>query len=139
MTVQTLWRGSVFALVASVVFFAGALLYATTAKAQTTSPSPIPLCEITRGLGTGTTGADVECLQRYLNWAQVALAVNGPGSPGQETPYYGPLTTDAVVRWQNNNSTAVLAPLGLSAGTGYFGPSSFAHYVAVVRLALSVQ
>ena len=127
--VVTLW--------ASVVLFVFMFISAPLAQAQTATP--IPLCEINRGLGTGMTGEDVECLQRYLNWTHVNVAASGPGSLGQETVYYGPLTTGAVIQWQNQNSTAVLAPLGLSSGTGFWGSSSFSHYVNIVRLALALR
>jgi len=62
--VVTLW--------ASVVLFVFMFISAPLAQAQTATP--IPLCEINRGLGTGMTGEDVECLQRYLNWTHVNVA-----------------------------------------------------------------
>lgn len=98
----------------------------------------IPLCEITRNLTIGSVGEDVQCLQRYLNWAGFTVASSGVGSSGNETQYFGTLSANAVVRWQNANSAQVLTPLGLSSGTGYWGPSSFNQYVTIVRTALGV-
>ena len=100
--------------------------------------STIPLCEITRNLSVGTSGEDVKCLQRYLNWSGYTVSSSGAGSPGSETMYFGNLTAQAVIQWQNGHSTAVLAPVGLSSGTGYWGQSSFNYYVALVRIALGV-
>lgn len=108
---------------------------AFTAHAQTN----IPLCEINRGLTVGSSGEDVRCLQQYLNWSGYIVSGAGAGSPGQESAYFGQLTANAVARWQNAHAAAVLAPVGLTSGSGYFGASSFAHYVALVRIALGVS
>ncbi len=96
------------------------------------SMSNIPLCEIQRSLRMGSTGEDVRCLQRFLNYAGYTVAIAGAGSMGNETMYFGPATASAVTRWQNANAPQVLVPAGLSSGTGLFGPSSFSHYVTIV-------
>ena len=114
-----------------------ALASVSTSHAQT-SGSPMPLCEIQRSLSTGAVGEDVHCLQRYLNWAGFTIASSGPGSPGNETQYFGSLTASAVARWQNAHAAVVLTPLGIISGTGYWGPSSFSHYVGLARIALGV-
>ncbi len=116
--------------------FTAALVIPQVIKAQT--PSTIPLCEITRGLRAGTSGQDVLCLQRYLNWAGYTISASGPGSPGNESMYFGSLTTNAVMKWQNANASQVLAPAGLTSGTGYFGPLSFNWYVSIVRTQLGL-
>ncbi|MEK7660371.1 MAG: peptidoglycan-binding domain-containing protein [Patescibacteria group bacterium] len=112
------------------------IAFAVPVSAQTT-PS-IPLCEIQRGLTIGSVGEDVRCLQRYLNWSGHTVAISGSGAPGSETTYYGALTAAAVVRWQNANASTVLTPLGLFAGTGYWGQASFGQYVRLVRSSLGV-
>ncbi len=99
----------------------------------------IPLCEIQRTLRTGSSGEDVRCLQKFLNFAGYTVATTGAGSPGSESAYFGPATANAVRRWQNANATFVLSPAGLSSGTGTFGPLSFNYYAALVRTALGVS
>lgn len=89
-------------------------------------------CNFTRDLTVGMRGDDVQCLQRYLNRAGFQVAASGPGSPGNETSYFGPLTKAAVVKWQDANAAQVLAPVGLSKGTGYWGPSSRRYYQTLV-------
>ena len=72
----------------------------------------------------GQTGGDIMNIQKYMNANGFAVSATGAGSPGNETSYFGSRTKAAVVAWQNANAAAVLAPVGLSAGTGYWGSSS---------------
>jgi peptidoglycan hydrolase-like protein with peptidoglycan-binding domain len=46
-----------------------------------------------------------------LNQNGFALAATGPGSPGNETAYFGPLTEKAVIGFQEANAEAMLHPL----------------------------
>jgi hypothetical protein len=118
---------------------AAAILFAfASAPERAHAASNIPLCEISRSLTTGSSGADVQCLQRYLNWAGFQVSTYGAGSPGSETTYFGPRTAAAVAQWQNANRAYVLTPLGLLQGTGYWGPSSFTRYVEIVHTQLGV-
>jgi len=77
-----------------------------------------------RNMYVGTRGADVRSLQMYLNQMGYTVAQSGPGSPGNETDLYGPLTSNAVRRLQEANYQSILSPLGYSSGTGIFGPST---------------
>ncbi len=83
-------------------------------------------CTFTRNLYPGMTGADVKCLQQYLNSAGFTVAKTGAGSPGNETEYYGTLTKNAVGAWQDANKV----PYGNF--KGYFGPVSRAKYTELV-------
>ncbi len=84
-------------------------------------------CAFTRALSRGVRGDDVKCLQMYLNSAGYIVAASGPGSPGNETTYYGGLTVAAVAKWQ--------AAMGVSPAVGYFGAISRAKYDATVAAA----
>ena len=98
----------------------------------TTATTSSASCNFTRSLTMGSRGDDVKCLQEYLNGAGHTLASSGAGSPGGETTYFGSITKAGVIKWQNANAAVVLAPVGLSAGTGYFGPSSRSAYASMV-------
>jgi len=94
----------------------------TVGQAQTA-----PDCALDRDLEIGMTGADVKCLQQYLNINGFELANTGPGSPGNETSYFGSRTKNALMRYQEANADVILTPIGLTNGTGYFGPSTQVH------------
>lgn len=71
----------------------------------------------------GFYGPQVAILQELLNKnAATIVAQNGPGSPGQETDYFGPKTLAALKRFQSVYASDILAPLGLTAPTGFLGP-----------------
>ncbi len=79
----------------------------------------------TRDLKVGSKGVGVLKLQQALNAdADTRVAATGAGSPGNETQYYGPLTANAVTRFQEKYAQSVLFPLGLTHGTGYYGPAT---------------
>jgi len=81
--------------------------------------------EISRNLKLGDKGEDVKSLQIFLNSdKKTQIADSGPGSPGEETTYFGPLTKNAVIALQELYTKDILAPVGLSSGTGYVGPST---------------
>ncbi|MEK7197931.1 MAG: peptidoglycan-binding domain-containing protein, partial [Patescibacteria group bacterium] len=81
-------------------------------------------CSFTRSLYVGvSSGADVKCLQKYLNSAGYPVAASGAGSVGNETMFYGQLTRAAVAKWQ--------AAMSVLPAVGYFGPISRAKYSAV--------
>src|SRR3989344_5411907 len=84
-------------------------------------------CNFTMNLSMGMSNSQVMDLQKFLNSHGAQVAGSGAGSPGSETMYFGSLTKAAVTRWQNINAASVLTPLGLNAGTGFWGPSSRAH------------
>ncbi len=79
-----------------------------------------------RYLERGMEGSDVMALQQYLNSHGFTIAAAGTGSPGQETDYFGTLTFNALVKFQEAHTTNILAPFNLSVGTGVLGPSTIA-------------
>lgn len=81
-----------------------------------------------RNLKVGDVGQDVLELQKILNRdSETRVANSGPGSIGNETNYFGNLTKNALIKYQNKYRSEILTPVGLSYGTGYFGPSTIKH------------
>jgi len=78
--------------------------------------------DFNRTLYVGMRGEDVRALQKVLN-ADTAtrIAEAGPGSPSNETDYFGPATKRALIKFQEKYRAEVLAPVGLTLGTGVFG------------------
>jgi hypothetical protein len=72
----------------------------------------------TRDLSLGTSGEDVLRLQKFLNQKGYTVAELGAGSVGNETTYFGPATRAALIRFQEAHALE----LGITQGTGYFGP-----------------
>ena len=86
-----------------------------------------------RNLRVGDQNADVKRLQAFLNSSGYQLVSQGPGSPGNETTYFGSLTKRAVIRFQEANTLKILSPFGLTKGTGFVGPSTRAFLNKNVR------
>ncbi len=68
----------------------------------------------TRDLKIGSTGDDVQELQKYLNNNGYIVSKTGAGSPGQETKMFGRATRDALIKFQKANN--------ITPAVGYFGP-----------------
>jgi hypothetical protein len=80
--------------------------------------------EFTKNLWVGIRDIEVRLLQKFLNLKGFSVATEGPGSPGQETDFFGNRTRDALIKFQETYKFNILTPLGLNFGTGYFGPST---------------
>ncbi|MSU74507.1 hypothetical protein EXS57_01875 [Candidatus Kaiserbacteria bacterium] len=90
--------------------------YGISAQAQSTNTV------FTENLSLGSSGVQVTALQKILNQdPETRIATTGPGSPGNETNRFGPLTKTAVIRFQEKYASEVLAPAGLTKGTGRVG------------------
>jgi hypothetical protein len=73
-------------------------------------------------LKLGQISEDVKYLQMFLNSdPDTRLADSGPGSPGNETNKFGFLTKRAVIKFQEKYAKEILAPIGLTKGTGRVG------------------
>jgi hypothetical protein len=59
-----------------------------------------PTGALSANMRLGVVDGQVLLLQRLLNRIGFVLAASGPGSPGNETMRFGPLTRDAVRRFQ---------------------------------------
>ncbi len=75
-------------------------------------------------LKLGMFNSEVKNLQIFLNTHGFLVATTGNGSSGHETDYFGPATSAAVIRFQNAYAAEILAPYGLTKGTGYFGSAT---------------
>ena len=80
----------------------------TTTTTTTAPPAP----RITRTLSTGQRGEDVQALQQFLNAEGFLVNTTGPGSPGQETTYFGTLTAQAVAAFQQANGLPAVGIVG---------------------------
>ncbi len=73
--------------------------------------------EILRNLAVGTTGDDVKAMQELL-------LKEGVYPEGLITGFFGNLTKQAVVRFQEKYAADILSPVGLAKGSGFIGPST---------------
>jgi peptidoglycan hydrolase-like protein with peptidoglycan-binding domain len=85
-----------------------------------------------RVLRLGDSGEDVRRLQQILNTDNATrVALSGPGAPGQETSFFGPLTQSAVIRFQEKHKEEILQPIGLTRGTGFVGEMTLKKLAAL--------
>jgi murein DD-endopeptidase MepM/ murein hydrolase activator NlpD len=79
----------------------------------------------TEDLELGDTGSEVKYLQIFLNnYTEYAVSDSGVGSSGHETEYFGLLTKQAVIDFQEAYYDDILAPWGFSNGTGMIGKTT---------------
>ncbi len=84
----------------------------------------VPAFVFTKNLWTGFRDAQVIELQKFLNARGYVIAATGPGSPGQETSYFGKKTRDALARLQLD---AGLVSSPAHPSLGVFGPATRAY------------
>ncbi len=101
------------------VFSSGATTVPVVAP-QTTSVGAIS-ASFTRPLSPGATHSDVKRLQQLLNSdPDTRIADAGVGAPGNETEYFGSLTTKAIQKFQLKYGVAKPGDIGY----GNFGPKT---------------
>ncbi|HAS84473.1 MAG TPA: hypothetical protein DCS23_00125 [Candidatus Yonathbacteria bacterium] len=90
--------------------------------------------DFTRSLSIGMRGEDVRELQKILNRdSETRVADIGAGSPRNETNYFGPATKRALIKFQEKHRAEVLAPIGLFAGTGFFGEKTRVKAISILN------
>jgi len=81
----------------------------------TSHNAPESISNNSRDLELNATGEDVRLLQRFLNQQGFEISTPGQfGSLGYETTYFGALTQQALIRFQQANN--------ITPSVGYFGP-----------------
>ena len=89
-------------------------------KQQNSLQSPA-LHQFSNRLKVGDQSPDVQSLQKKLNSLGFIVSPSGPGSPGNETIYYGPATTAAIKKFQCRYNI-VCTGTPQTTGYGNFGP-----------------
>lgn len=79
---------------------------------------------LTKNLRIGDVDPEVIILQKFLNENGFIVSASGPGSLGRETELFGRNTREALIRFQEANKDSILAPYGLTSGTGILGDST---------------
>ncbi len=91
-----------------------------------------------QNLSQGSRGMAVKYLQIVLNAnPDTRLAQTGPGSPGNETEYFGPITREAVNKFQSKYASEILNPIGLNAPTGFVGTQTRAKLNSILQKGVS--
>lgn len=93
-----------------------------TTPPQTSPPVAYPTT-LTRNLSLSATGEDVRTLQKFLNTHGFMIAEKGPGSPDNETTYFGNATKAAVIKLQ--------IAYNISPSLGYVGVATRAKITAL--------
>jgi peptidoglycan hydrolase-like protein with peptidoglycan-binding domain len=76
-------------------------------------------------LSMGMNDAQVKNLQIVLNYVPfTAIATTGVGASGNESIHFGPATKKALIAFQNIFADEILAPTGLTSGTGSVGAAT---------------
>ncbi len=76
----------------------------------------------TKNLELKDKGPEVKKLQQFLNSQEFYVSKSGDGSLGKETEYFGNMTKNALVRFQEYYFDDILKPAKLKKGTGILGP-----------------
>lgn len=92
------------------------------ALASTTPSNNFPTgFKFTSRLAIGSSGSDVLYLQKFLNTYGFTIALSGEGSLNNEGTDFGPLTQDALFRFQR---VVGIVKYATDAGAGILGPKT---------------
>jgi len=73
----------------------------------------------------GDQNPEIREIQRFLNrFPETRVAEEGPGSPGEETEYFGSRTFAAIFALQAKYADQILKPLQLDSPSGYWGAAT---------------
>jgi hypothetical protein len=92
-----------------------------------------PIVALNKTFKARSVDPQVKVLQMALNRLGFTVASTGPGSAGNETAVFGPLTQQAVMKFQNTYAEEILKPRGLNKPTGVFGASSLSVLQRLLR------
>ncbi len=115
--VGPLTRAKINALIGDVPFI-------TTPSTENSAQSVVVIELFSKDLKLGSKHSEVKRLKEFLNSHGFSVSESGAGSAGQESDFFGEKTDDALRRFQKTYQVEILIPLGLSAPTGIFGPST---------------
>jgi hypothetical protein len=79
-------------------------------------------------LQSGQTNSDIRLLQQFLTSLGSSIY-----PAGKITGYFGPLTRQAVIRFQERYAQEILAPQGLKHGNGRVGPATLKKINALIK------
>lgn len=124
----------------AVAFLSGSVLSGQVSAQNSSSTSSIssstieiPAYVFSNNLRLGADSQDVKQLQILLNSSSdTVVAQSGTGSVGQETTYFGLLTQQAVMRFQQKFSQEILVASGVASPTGFVGAATRAKLNALV-------
>jgi len=109
--------------------------YQTTITQPNTTGTSTPFIFL-KNLKIRDTDEQVRKLQQFLNNYTLystttatssypfRVSTTGPGSPNNETTYFGLATYYALIKFQEYYKDRILTPYGLNKGTGFFGPAT---------------
>jgi len=75
-----------------------------------------------RDLSIGSSGEDVKILQKFL------INMELWDSEAEATGFFGPITKNALAKFQEKEKYEILRPIGLETGTGYFGEKTRIYF-----------
>jgi len=87
-----------------------------------------------KDLKIGDNSEDVKLLQKFLNKNPATkISSSGAGSSGNETYFFGQLTKNAVIKFQEMYAPDVLQSFGLKSGTGFVGTATRLKLNSVIK------